>query len=115
MKRTGILTIVSLILYLFRSLICGLLIGTMHVNEVLAEGLSIFVVLAVIFFMIRGKERLTYFGICGWEGDGFLKANFFLFFCAACQSAVCIFRCRDRCNAGYFGQHFYRGDGGTDF
>lgn len=80
MKRTGILTIVSLILYLFRSLICGLLIGTMHVNEVLAEGLSIFVVLAVIFFMIRGKERLTYFGICGWERDGFLKANFFLFF-----------------------------------
>lgn len=80
MKRTGILTIVSLILYLFQALVCGLLIGTMHVNETLAEGFSMLIVLAIIFLMIRKKEKLEYFGVCGWKCDDFFKTNFFLFF-----------------------------------
>lgn len=57
MKKPISLTIISLILYFLQSFICGILIGTLNVNEIFAEIISIFLVLAIVLFMIRKKKR----------------------------------------------------------
>ncbi len=79
MKKSVFLTISSFILYFLQSLVRGILVGTFNTNESIAEICSIFLVLAIVFFMIRKKETLSYYGISKWEGDNFYKINFFLF------------------------------------
>lgn len=79
MKKSVFLTVISFILYFLQSLIRGILIGTFNTNEIIAEICSIFLVLAIVFFMIRKKETLSYYGICKWEGNNFYKINFLLF------------------------------------
>ncbi len=59
-----ILTIIILVLYLLKSFVSGILIGTLNANEICAEILSTFIVLAIVFFMIMKKEMLLYLGIC---------------------------------------------------
>ncbi len=79
MKKSVFLTISSFVSYFLQSLVRGILVGTFNTNESTAEICSIFLVLAIVFFMIRKKETLSYYGICKWEGDNFYKTNFFLF------------------------------------
>lgn len=79
MKKSIFLTISSFILYFLQSLVRGILVGTFNTNESIAEICSIFLILAIVFFMIRKKETLSYYGIRKWEGDNFYKTNFFLF------------------------------------
>lgn len=79
MKKSVFLTIISFLLYFFKSLIRGILVGTFNTNESIAEICSIFLVLATVFFMIRKKETLSYYGICKCEGKNFYKTNSFLF------------------------------------
>ncbi len=81
MKKSIFLTTGSFILYFLRSLICGILTGTFKTNESIAEICSIFIVLAIVFFMIRKKEELLFYGICMWKAENFYKkiSFFFLF------------------------------------
>lgn len=79
MKKSLFLAIGSFILYFLRSLICGILIGTFKTNESIAEICSIFLVLAIVFLMIRKKDAFLYYGICMWKAENFYKVNFFLF------------------------------------
>lgn len=79
MKKSVFLTISSFALYFLQSFVRGILAGTFNANERIAEICSILFVLAIVFFMIRKKETLVYYGICKWEGDHFYKTNFFLF------------------------------------
>ncbi|MBD5465188.1 MAG: CPBP family intramembrane metalloprotease [Lachnospiraceae bacterium] len=78
-RKSIILTIVAAILYLSQSLIRGILIGTLNVNETFAELSSAFLVLLIIFFLIGKKERQSYFGIRLWECDNCFKINGLLF------------------------------------
>lgn len=79
MKKSLFITITAFLLYLFQSLIRGIIIGTFHVNESVAEICSILIVLAIVFLMIGKRESLSYYGVCMWEGEHFLQTNFFLF------------------------------------
>lgn len=79
MKKSVFLTISSFVLYFLQSLVRGILAGTFNTNESIAEICSVFLVLAAVFFMIRKKETLSYYGICKWKGNNFYKTNFFLF------------------------------------
>lgn len=79
MKKPMRLTIISLLLYFLQSLVCGILIGTLNANEIFAEIISTFLVLAIVFFMVRKKETLSYFGICVWECDNFFRTHVLLF------------------------------------
>lgn len=79
MKKSVFLTITSFILYFLQSLIRGIIVGTFNIDENIAEICSSIFVLVIVFFMIRKRERLSYYGICKWKGDNFYKTNFFLF------------------------------------
>lgn len=79
MKKSSFLTITAFLLYLFQSLIRGMITGTFHANENIAEICSILIILAIVFLMIRKREALSYYGVCMWEGKRFLQTNFFLF------------------------------------
>lgn len=74
-----ILTIICLVLYLLKSLVSGIFIGTFHANEMCAEIFSTFFVLAIVFFIIKKKEMLSYLGICKWQCDNLFKMHFLLF------------------------------------
>lgn len=79
MRKSSSLTIISLILYFLHALICGLLIGTIHINELWAESLSVFLTLVIVIFLIGKREYLAYYGIRLWECDNFIKTISILF------------------------------------
>lgn len=79
MKKSVFLTISSFVLYFLQSLVRGILVGTFNTNESVAEICSIFLILAIVFWVIRKKETLSYYGICKWEETSFYKTNFLLF------------------------------------
>lgn len=78
MKKSITLTIVTFLLYFLQSLISGILIGTYNADETIAQLISI-IVLAIVFLMIKKKELFSYYGLCIWQCDNFLKTHFLLF------------------------------------
>lgn len=75
-----ILTIICFLLYLLKSLVSGIFIGTFNANEICAEIFGTFLVLAIVFFVIKKKGMLSYLGICIWECDNLFKTYFLLIF-----------------------------------
>ena len=59
-RKSIILTIVAAILYLSQSLIRGILIGTLNVNEIFAELSSAFLVLLIIFFDRKKRKTILF-------------------------------------------------------